>query len=70
MRNPGIGLHEVLAGIRRDDKSGRDGQPGGYQLPELSRLAADARNILETTRAQRHREYARLARSFQTLQHC
>jgi hypothetical protein len=51
-------LDEPLASIRRNDKSGRDRQPGGDQLPEVSRLASDAGYILEANSAQRHRECA------------
>jgi hypothetical protein len=48
--NPGIGLHEPIAGIRRDDKSGRDRQPRGEHLPKMSRLAPDPRQILKANR--------------------
>ena len=70
MREPGVGLHEALAGVRCEDESGGDWQPGGYQLPEMSRLSADAGQVRETNRTQRHREYARLDRPFKSPEHC
>jgi hypothetical protein len=70
MFNPRIELDEPLAGIRRDDKSGRDWQSGGDQLSEVSRFASGAGQILETNSAQRHRECARLACGFESFRHC
>jgi hypothetical protein len=63
-------LHEPPASLDGNDESRRDWQAGGQQLAEMSRFAADARQILETNRGQRHREYALPARAFQSVHHC